>query len=141
MSDYNRRPLRPRVAKRKSEDVLNKDEAKKPKTDDSLVIGNLNDDDEGVAAPVTLSYRWIDEGASLSNGQIDHTLLETIVDGKITMIARGDTILLQSGEKKGSDPDDSFVAKVERMWQAPPKKNTRREDRMRIRVRWYFKVR
>jgi hypothetical protein len=138
MSDNNRRSLPRRAAKRKPEDELKEEEAKKSKQDYPVTAKSEDADD--VVAPITLSYRWIDEGTSLSNGQVEHTLLETIVHGKTTIIAVGDTILLRSGEEN-SDPDDAFVAKVERMWQAPPKKNIPREYRMQIRARWYFKVR
>ena len=136
MSDSNRRSLPRRAAKRKPEDDF-KEDAKKSKQD-SPDIAN-SEEGEDAAAPATLSYRWIDEGTSLANGQVEHTLLETIVGGKTTLIALGDTILLRSGDGN-SDPDDAFVAKVERMWQAPSKKNIPREYHMKIRARWYFKV-
>lgn len=133
----------PGLHERKSEDALKQDEATKPKHDyPHPVIGHVHDDDHGDAvAPVTLSYQWIDEGTPLANGQTEHTLLQAVVDGTMTRIALGDSILLQSGERKGSAPNEAFVAKVERMWQAPLRRNTRQEDCMHIRARWYFKVR
>jgi hypothetical protein len=136
-----RHPLPPRAAKRKAEGALKQDNSKKPRHDPPVIGNSVDDDHDDVGSPVTLSYRWIDEGTPLANGQTEHTLLETIVDGKMTMIALGDTVLLQSGATMGSDPNDAFIAKVERMWQAPPRRNVRREDCMHIRVRWFFKVR
>lgn len=134
MSDNNnsRRSLPRRAAKRKAEEELKDEGVKKPKqgvTD--------HDDVEPTCDPFT--YRWIGEGTVLPNGQVEHTLLEMIIEGKTSNIIVGDTILLRSGED--ADRDQAFVAKVERMWQNPPRKNTPREYGMKIRVRWYFKVR
>jgi hypothetical protein len=76
MSDNNRRSLPRRAAKRKPEDELKEEEAKKSKQD--YPVSAKSEDADDVVAPVTLSYRWIDEGTSLSNRQVEHTLLETI---------------------------------------------------------------
>jgi hypothetical protein len=132
MPDTNRRSLPRRAAKRKPEEELKDDDVKKPKGDDD----DINNATE-TGKPFT--FRWIDEGTTLPNGQVEHSFLEMVVEGKTSIVAVGDTILLRSGED--ADRDRAFVAKVERMWQMPPKKNTPREYGMKIRARWYFKVR
>ena len=133
MSDNNnsRRSLPRRAAKRKAEEELTDDAVKKPKQ-------GVTDPGDVAPACDPFTYRWIDEGTVLPNGQVEHTLLEMTIEGKTSIITVGDTILLRSGED--ADRDQAFVAKVERMWQNPPKKNTPREYGMKIRVRWYFKV-
>jgi hypothetical protein len=131
-NNNSRRSLPRRAAKRKAEDEPKDEGVKKPKQD-------VTDHDDVATTSDPTTYRWIDEGTELPNGQVEYTLLEMIVEGKTSIVTVGDTILLRSGED--ADRDEAFVAKVERMWQMPPKKNTPREYGMKIRVRWYFKVR
>jgi hypothetical protein len=69
-----------------------------------------------------------------------------VVDGVRTIIAVGDSVFLRSSEyddnhgaKKSLAQEVAFVARVERMWEEPGRKKLR-EDRMKIRARWFFKV-
>lgn len=146
MSSDNRRSLPRRAVKRKAEEqeeeeedaVLEEEESsvdsKKPRFDD-----DDDEEEEEEPPPPMLSYRWIDTGVTIPNGQTEHELLEAVVNGKTSIVAVGDTILLRSSEE--IDEDEAFVAKVERMWQAPVRKNQIKEHCMKVRARWYFKVR
>lgn len=138
----DRRSLPRRAVKRKAEEeeevdaVLEEEESsvdsKKPRFDDA------EEEEEEEPPPPMLSYRWIDSGNMVANGQMEHQLLEAVVNGKTSIVAVGDTILLRSSEE--IDEDEAFVAKVERMWQAPVRKGQIKEHCMKVRARWYFKV-
>lgn len=138
-----------RAAKRKPEVVEGGTPAgKKLKPD--LVDAVPSSDD--VSVQESLVYKWIDTGTLVQGSVTDHKLLETIVDGVRSIIAVGDCILLRSSEyddnedKRGSPSKKAlaqqlaFVARVEKMWEEPGRKKPR-EDRMKIRARWFFKVR
>ena len=86
-----------------------------------------------------LSYRWLDSGKTMPNGQEEHSLLEICVQGSTTLLVSvGDTVRLRSDDDES--PEGAFVAKVERMWQDPSRKREPKEHGMNIRARWYFKV-
>jgi hypothetical protein len=135
MSESIRRSLPRRSNKRKTEEEAKLQDPKKVKHSSSSGSGNALKD---MTTPLSYSYRWIDEGSKLPNGETNHSLLETWIEGKKIIVAVGDTILLRSGET--ADRESAFVAKVERMWQAPSKKNLPKEYGMHVRARWYFKV-
>lgn len=138
-----------RAAKRKPEEVEDGILARKKLKPDLVEVAPLSDD---LPVEESLSYKWIDAGNLVQGSVTDHKLLETTVDGVRSIIAVGDCILLRSSEyddiqekggshsKEGLAQQVAFVARVERMWEEPGRKKPR-EDRMKIRARWFFKVR
>jgi len=128
------RTLPSRAVKRKSDDEGGDDSVKRSRFEEE----EEEEDEEEADVSQPLSYRWIDEGNILSNGQVEYQLLETVVNGKTAIVSVGDTIMLRSSADM--DEGDAFVANVERMWQAPGRKNQIKEHCMKVRARWYFKV-
>jgi hypothetical protein len=138
-----------RAAKRKPDE--REDENLSPKKSKSELVDTAAPDD--ISLQQELSYRWIDAGDSAPGGVTDHKLLEMVVHGVTSIIAVGDCILLRSSEyddnhgmlsspsKKKLAQQVAFVARVERMWEDSGRKKVPREDRMKIRARWFFKVR
>lgn len=114
------------------------------------------------------SYRWIEESKVTSktgkDGNTEYTKLEMIVNDRKDIIEVNDSVLLYSDdiethEKVVHSKLDTFVARIEKMWEEPAPaagkrdKNRKggkadekeyseeRKMRMKIRARWYFKVR
>lgn len=121
----------------------------------------LGSDDSSVKDD--LSYRWTDEGTSLPDGSVEYESLEVVVNGEKSNVLVGDCIFLKNGDDRdttdakfyGENDDDcykaaknegghsdSFVARIERMWEDPlGEEHTSREMCMKFRARWFFKVR
>jgi hypothetical protein len=139
-----------RAAKRKADELEDENlssRKSKPELVDTAAPG------DNFPLQQELSYRWIDAGDPAQGGVTDHKLLEMVVDGVTSIIAVGDCILLRSSEyddnhgmfsspsKEVLAQEVAFVARVERMWEDSGRKKVPREDRMKIRARWFFKVR
>mmetsp|Transcript_12283 Transcript_12283/g.18838 ORF Transcript_12283/g.18838 Transcript_12283/m.18838 type:complete len:682 (-) Transcript_12283:357-2402(-) len=131
----SRRRLPSRRAKRKPEEVLRS----------ARVVGKRHkgreaEEEQGDSEneeSENLSYKWLDSGVETHSGkQTEYQLLEVVMNGRTTIIAVGDTVLLASDDD-GSD--EAFIAKVERMWQILPSEDLPIEYGMKIRARWYFK--
>lgn len=132
----SRRRLPSRRAKRKPEEVL-----RSARVGSKRLKGREAQDEQGDSEneeSENLSYKWLDSGVETHSGkQTEYQLLEVVMNGRTTIIAVGDTVLLASDDD-GSD--EAFIAKVERMWQIVPSDDLPIEYGMKIRARWYFKV-
>jgi len=143
----SRRALPQRAAKRKQDEI---EEENLPEKKSKVEVDDSPPTDDTTSPQKRLSYRWIDTGDAVQGGATDHSLLEVVVDGVKSIIAVGDCVLLRSSEyddshgtlsphlKKRLAQRVAFVAKVERMWEETGRKKLR-EDRMKIRARWFFK--
>lgn len=117
-----------------------------------LVPGSdVQDETQSSDDSIDLSYRWIDLGDPQGNGVKDHKLLEMIVEGTTTIVSVGDHMLLRSSDetpqsynnqRETGGVEEAFVARIEKMWEVPAgRKKSLREHCMKIRARWFFKVR
>ena len=83
------------------------------------------------------TFQWGDNGELNADGLVEHRRLERILNGEKTIIEVGDTVSLNGPEGSHS----SFIAKIDRMWQAATVLEGDTESGMNIRTRWYFTVR
>lgn len=77
---------------------------------------------------------------------MEHNRLEITIDESSHLVLVGESVLIQSdsiAREEAPDPitKGAFVGQVERMWQEIPKKRGKQQPKMKMQVRWYFKVR
>jgi len=86
------------------------------------------------------SYTWLDDSGNPTPvvKQKQYPSLRMVLHGRTTIVTVGDTVLLASSDETAND-EESFVGKVEGMWQSQTRKIDPIEYGMKLRVRWYFK--
>ena len=104
---------------------------------DGQVTDYPDDDQVSKVSEDSNTFQWGDNGELNADGLVEHRRLERILNGEKTIIEVGDTVSLNGPEGSHS----SFIAKIDRMWQAATVLEGDTESGMNIRTRWYFTVR
>ena len=82
-------------------------------------------------------FRWDDIGEPGLDGIVEHQSLEMIMNETKTTFQTGDAVFMQTPE----GCEETYVARIEKMWQEGEDPEKRGKSCMRMRCQWYYPVR
>jgi hypothetical protein len=91
------------------------------------------DDDE--SSDNAVSYRWLDEGVTQSDGLVSHDAVQLTSQGRTFSVRTGDAVLLFSDE---SDWGAQWPCRVERMWEPAHHLNNPDPPPVFFTARWFW---